>query len=242
LVTRVLMGFFALVGEFITPVAVVTATHIVSPGESPFPTSRSWTRDSLIYPGQQLDVPEDSSISRTSVTVKAEERLYRIGPKKAGAGHQEIMSANGLYNSDNNPGIFLHTPTVSGINTEPQPVSQVSRGGHFQRPTPADVDLLARLITAEANGEPYEGKVAVGAVVLNRVAAPDFPNSIPDVIYEHSNGTYQFEPVKNGRINRPASAESIRAAKDALNGRDPTKGAVYFSAAYIKNSTFSRDF
>ncbi|MCL6559308.1 MAG: cell wall hydrolase [Firmicutes bacterium] len=55
------------------------------------------------------------------------------------------------------------------------------------------------------------------------------------VINDHKDGTYQFTPVMNGRINRPASVESIRAAKDALNGWDPTKGAVYFFATYVKN-------
>ncbi|MFO8060497.1 MAG: cell wall hydrolase, partial [Bacillota bacterium] len=88
----------------------------------------------------------------------------------------------------------------------------------------ADVDLLARLVQAEATGEPYTGKVSVAAVVLNRVRSPNFPNSISGVIYQ----PMQFCPVQNGTINRPAGAEASGAARDAINGWDPTGGALYF--------------
>lgn len=87
---------------------------------------------------------------------------------------------------------------------------------------------MARLITAEAGGEPYDAKVGVGAVVWNRVQSPLFPNTIPGVIYQVVNGLYQFDPVQNGWINYPATAECIRAAEDALAGVDPTHGALYF--------------
>lgn len=87
-----------------------------------------------------------------------------------------------------------------------------------------DVNVLARAIHAEAKGEPYEGKVAVGAVILNRVRHPAFPNTIAGVIYQPC----AFEPVKNGSINETPDEESYRAAKDALNGWDPTGGAIYF--------------
>jgi spore germination cell wall hydrolase CwlJ-like protein len=73
-------------------------------------------------------------------------------------------------------------------------------------------------------------------VVLNRVANPDFPNSIQDVIYQYGDGTYQFEPVQNGQIDKPASNDCINAAKDALNGWDPTNGAIYFFANYVKST------
>jgi N-acetylmuramoyl-L-alanine amidase len=73
-------------------------------------------------------------------------------------------------------------------------------------------DLLARLVRAEAQGEPYAGKVAVATVILNRVKSSDFPNSISEVILQKG----QFSPVSNGAINRPADAESRRAADEAL--------------------------
>ena len=100
----------------------------------------------------------------------------------------------------------------------------------------SDVDLLARLITAEAQGEPYNAKVAVGAVVVNRVKSGSFPNSISGVIYQTINGYYQFTPVLNGWINKPANADSITAAKAALSGIDPTKGALFYFDNSITNS------
>lgn len=245
LVTRVLMGFFVFVGAFFAPTAAYAATHTVSWGESLYTISRGYgislnslmeangIRDSLIHPGQQLYIPESGSGDGSSYTVQAGDSLYQIG-RKYGVSYQEIMSANGLVSPDIYPGMSLYIPTASGASAGRQPAPQASRGGS-QRPTAADVDLLARLITAEADGEPYEGKVAVGAVVLNRVESPDFPNSIPGVINQYEDGTYQFEPVMNGWIDRPASAESIKAAKDALNGWDPTNGAVYFFATYVEN-------
>ncbi len=102
--------------------------------------------------------------------------------------------------------------------------------------TDQELDLLARLITAEADSESYNTKVAVGAVVLNRVDSPLFPNSLAGVIYQiDSTGRYQFEPVLNGWINVKASPDAIRAAKEALSGTDPTKGALYFFESWVPN-------
>ncbi len=84
--------------------------------------------------------------------------------------------------------------------------------------------LLARLVTAEAGAEPYTGKVAVAAVVLNRTKHPSFPNSVSGVIYQ----PMAFESVSNGWINKPPNRDSVRAARQALNGWDPTYGATFF--------------
>lgn len=94
--------------------------------------------------------------------------------------------------------------------------------------TPYEKDLLARLVHAEAKGEPYAGKVAVATVVLNRVDHPDFPNTVKDVIYEVSGGSYAFTPVQNGTINKPADAESYRAVNEALAFRGLGNGSLYF--------------
>ena len=92
--------------------------------------------------------------------------------------------------------------------------------------TTSDVQLLARAINGEARGEPYEGQVAVGAVILNRVKAPNFPNSISGVIYQPG----AFTAVSDGQINVALEDEStvVKAARDALNGWDPTGGAIYY--------------
>ncbi|KHF38805.1 cell wall hydrolase [Halalkalibacter okhensis] len=92
----------------------------------------------------------------------------------------------------------------------------------------AEKDLLARLVRAEAEGEPYAGKVAVATVVLNRVAHKDFPNTVTGVINEVSNGYYAFSPVQNGRITRAADNESIRAVNEALAFRGQGSGSLFF--------------
>ena len=84
--------------------------------------------------------------------------------------------------------------------------------------------LLARLIHGEARGEPYMGKVAVAAVVLNRVKSAVFPKTISGVIYQ----TGAFDAVADGQINLTPNEDSIRAAKDAINGWDPTGGSLYY--------------
>ncbi len=91
-------------------------------------------------------------------------------------------------------------------------------------PNDANIELLARVINGEARGEPYEGQVAVGAVVLNRVDHPSFPNSIAGVVYQKG----AFTAVDDGQINAAMYASSRRAARDALNGWDPTGGAIYY--------------
>ena len=88
----------------------------------------------------------------------------------------------------------------------------------------AQVELLARLISAEARGEPYTGQVAVGAVVLNRVKHPSFPNTMAGVIYQ--NGA--FSCINDGQFNEPVAESAYRAARDALNGADPSGGAIYY--------------
>lgn len=91
-----------------------------------------------------------------------------------------------------------------------------------------DLDLLARLITAEAQGEPYDAQVAVGAVVINRLESGLWANTLKDVIYQNIDGYYQFTPVVNGWIDKPAQPKSIEAAKAAMQGIDPTNGAQFY--------------
>jgi N-acetylmuramoyl-L-alanine amidase len=92
----------------------------------------------------------------------------------------------------------------------------------------ADKDLMARLVRAEAVGEPYAGKVAVATVILNRVDSPDFPNSIRSVINQISNGYYAFTPVQNGQINQPADAASRQAVNEAIAFRGQGSGSLFF--------------
>lgn len=87
-----------------------------------------------------------------------------------------------------------------------------------------DLYLLARVISAEARGEPYNGQVAVGAVILNRIRHPSFPNTLSGVIYQ----TDAFTCMVDGQFDQPISESAYRAAQDALNGVDPSGGAIYY--------------
>ena len=108
--------------------------------------------------------------------------------------------------------------TLSGSSSASSSSSSSSRGGS------SDLNLLARVVHGEARGEPYKCKVAVAAVVLNRVESSSFPNTIAGVVYQSG----AFSAVKDGQINLTPDSESIRAAQDAMNGWDPTGGCLYY--------------
>lgn len=98
-----------------------------------------------------------------------------------------------------------------------------SSGGQGQYSS-GDVDLLARVISAESRGEPYAGQVAVGAVILNRISHPSFPNTLAGVIYQPG----AFSCLNDGGINAPVADSAYKAARDAINGSDPSGGAIYY--------------
>ncbi len=97
-------------------------------------------------------------------------------------------------------------------------------GSDVRNATGGDLELLARLISAEARGEVYEGQVAVGAVVLNRVAHPSFPNTLSGVIYQRG----AFSCLNDGQFDQPVAQSAYQAARDAMNGYDPSGGAIYY--------------
>jgi N-acetylmuramoyl-L-alanine amidase len=120
-----------------------------------------------------------------------------------------------------------HGLTVDGI-AGPQtlaalglPTRQQAGGGASDS---RDLNLLARIIHGEARGEPYVGQVAIGAVVLNRVRDSRFPNTIAGVIYQPG----AFDAVYDGQINLEPDTNAVNAARDALNGWDPTYGCIYY--------------
>ena len=110
---------------------------------------------------------------------------------------------------------------INIVNTKQQPKSIAA--GSSQS---SNLQLMARAINGEARGEPYEGQVAVGAVILNRVKDARFPNTIAGVIYQAG----AFTAVSDGQINKPIPENSsvFKAAQDATNGWDPTSGSVYY--------------
>ena len=102
--------------------------------------------------------------------------------------------------------------------------SSSSSGSGSGTSNSSNVNLLARLIYGEARGEPYTGQVAVGAVVMNRVKSSSFPNSISGVIYASG----AFDAVRDGQINLAPNSDAKKAAQDAINGWDPSYGAIYY--------------
>ncbi|WMJ81803.1 LysM peptidoglycan-binding domain-containing protein [Clostridium sp. MB40-C1] len=175
-----------------------------------------------IYPGQVLKVPCDT------YTVKSGDSLYLIA-KKYGINLNDLRKANNKWNSTIYIGQKLNLPKV---NSNAGTSSNSSINSTTKQPivnyTEADLDLLSRLVTAEAQGQPYNAQVAVASVVLNRVKSSQFPNTISSVIYQKINGYYQFTPVKNGWINKTATSTAKKAAKEALYGADPSKSALFY--------------
>ncbi|MCI9063162.1 MAG: spore cortex-lytic enzyme [Clostridia bacterium] len=138
--------------------------------------------------------------SQTVTAVKSFQR--KNGLTVDGIAGKNTLRAMGIYNSS------------SG--------SSASNSGATSNSS--DTNLLARLIYGEARGEPYTGQVAVGAVVLNRVKSSKFPNTIAGVIYQSG----AFDVVSDGQINMAPDSTAIKAAKDAINGWDPSYGSIYY--------------
>jgi N-acetylmuramoyl-L-alanine amidase len=227
------------------------ASYRVQQGDSIFKISQKFNVDlkaimkannlqnDLIYPGQVLDIPSKASEAENKTS-------FYVLAKKFGIPLEELKKINIKWNYVTVEDKILNTTNKAVISSAQQTDTKSNSEIKNKDSTPstskpvipytsADLDLLARLITAEAENQPYNAKVAVGAVIINRVLDPRFPNSIKSVIYQVDRGYYQFTPVLNGYINKPASKESKKAALEALQGKDPTNGAVYYFDDSTKN-------
>ena len=122
-----------------------------------------------------------------------------------GIAGKKTLEAMGIFNSSGNSGSSSSSNSSSSVNS-------------------SDLNLLSRLVYGEARGEPYTGQVAVAAVVLNRVRNSSFPNTISGVIYQKG----AFDVVADGQINLTPNDTAKKAAQDALNGWDPSNGAIYY--------------
>lgn len=132
---------------------------------------------------------------------------------------------NGLYNEQTILAIKEYQESKGlEVTGELDSVTTASLGVSSSAQTNSDLYLLAKLIHSEARGEPYEGQVAVGAVVLNRVKDPGFPNTLEGVIYQ----PWAFTALHDGQFNLEPTSTSYQAAQDALNGWDPSYGCIYY--------------
>lgn len=149
----------------------------------------------------------------TEVQTRLKELGYYSGSIN---GYYDDATVVAIKNFQRDNGIYV-SGAVGGVTAK-------ALGIYMSEQESNDLYLLAKCIHAEARGEPYVGQVAVGAVILNRVASPDFPNTIYGVVYQ----PWAFTAVHDGQIDLEPEASSYQAATDALNGWDPTYGCIYY--------------
>ena len=175
--------------------------------------------NTYIEPGQILAIPVQNSGS--TYVVKPGDTLFLIS-KQFGVSHQELQKINHLSSADIRPGQTLKLPSNNVARTDRRVASASSRSGlSFSR---EDITLLARTVYSEARGEPYEGQVAVAAVVLNRLKHPDFPSNIRGVIFQ----PLAFTAVADGQFWLTPNQTAYNAVNEALKGWDPSNGALYY--------------
>lgn len=193
-------------------------THTVRAGESLFIIGQKYgtsvaqikadnaLKQDTIVPGQKL------TIGSKIYKVKKGDNLTSVA-KKLGTSVTALKTANGLKSNTIYPGQSLRTPAVS-VPSRSQTLSISNE----------DLNWLARAVYGEARGESYQGQVAVAAVILNRVKSGEFPNTVKGVIFE----PLAFTCVADKQIYLEPNATAIKAAREAINGADPSGGALYY--------------
>ena len=174
------------------------------------------------------DAPNDASDVLSKYGSRGEE-VRKIQKKLSSWGYYD-GEIDGIYGTQTKKAVTYFQRknglTADGI-AGPQTLAAMgisSSSSSSSSNTSNNVYLLARIISAEARGEPYKGQVAVGAVVLNRVDHPSFPNTIAGVIYQND----AFTALVDGQYDQPIADSAYKAARDALNGWDPTGGCIYY--------------
>ena len=235
--------------------AAAPSTYTIVSGDSLYKISQIFNTsiDKLMNDNNlktySLNIGQELKVPCTEYTVQKGDTIFLIA-KKFNIPMTLLQRANNIYNNYLDIGQTVIIPLVSSQSATattssaavPAPAStttaatapaansteQAAASSSVINYTAAELDLLARLIHAEAQGEPYTAKVAVGAVVINRVQSGQWANTIKGVIYQNFNGYYQFTPVVNGWIDKPADDDAVKAAKEALSGADPSNGAQFY--------------
>ena len=174
-----------------------------------------------------LNMPEESTEALSKYGSSGEEvRTIQTKLKNWGYYDGEI---DGIYGSETQEAVKwfqekngLNVDGIAGVQT--LRAMGISSSGSSYSYTESERNLLIRIISAEARGEPYEGQVAVGAVIMNRVEHPSFPNTIAGVIYQPG----AFSAIDDGQFDEPVDPACARAADAALAGSDPSGGAIYY--------------
>lgn len=202
-------------------------------------------KKSLLFPiaGASLLIGTNSvQASEKAHTVEEGETLSEISAKynepidSIVEVNDDIDNPNLIYPSD-----IVHIPAGSTTSdadgegtSDDSTVTENETTAHAPaiESTGVNVDLLSRLIESEAKGESYQGKVAVGQVVMNRIASGQFPNDLHSVVYQQG----QFVPASTGAINRPSTNDSVQAANEAISIGGNPNGALYFYNAQTASS------
>ncbi|MFS0823211.1 LysM peptidoglycan-binding domain-containing protein [Bacillus sp. 1P02SD] len=245
-------------GKTYSPTQTIT-TYQVAPGDTLYSiatlygttvdaimTANNLSSDFLQI-GQTLTIsnggtPPQTQTDDNTHQVMPGDTLYTIA-KRNGTTVDAIKRANNLSSNLLEVGQELAIPSGSSKAPANNSISSEQRSAYNQE----DVEWLAKMIYSEARGESLEGQIAVGAVIMNRVKSPLFPNTVKDVLFEKSNGYYQFTPAETGVINTATPhSQHIEAAKRAISGEDPTNGALFFynpdktSSSYLRSRTVSK--
>jgi spore germination cell wall hydrolase CwlJ-like protein len=231
------------------------ATHIAVKGDSLYKISKAYntTVSNLMVANNlknyDLNIGQIINIPNVKYIVQSGDTLFKIS-QKYNISLFSLRQANNILTNYIYVGQVLEIPLPAAeVKQEPAPLAKepeiveepkVEVQPFVEEPvaeqpkeetqnyTAEELDLLARLIMAETESQPYEAKVAVGSVVMNRVKSGLFAPTISGVINQNINGYYQFTPVENGWIKRAANEESIKAAKESLSGVDTTDGALFY--------------
>lgn len=175
----------------------------------------------FIYVGQRLTVPAGKAA--TTYTVCGGDTLWLIAQRHK-VTVPELLTVNKIAQPHHiEVGQRIIIPTGAAVPVT-SPVASRGSGSY----SAAELDLLARLVRAEAGGESFKGQVAVAASVLNRVRSSLYPSTVTGVINQVVGGYYQYSPVLDGKIKQPANDSARRAVQEALTGADPSLGALGF--------------
>lgn len=167
----------------------------------------------------------DSGSAVTTIQTKLKRWGYFDGPVDGVYGSKTTKAVRSFQQKNGLTADGVAGPaTLKALGMEQTGQNTGSQTGSSGGNASGDVALLAKVISAEARGEPYDGQVAVGAVILNRIAHPSFPNTLAGVVYEPG----AFTCMVDGQIDQPIASSAYQAARDALNGADPSGGAIYY--------------
>lgn len=229
-----------------------TTTHYVVSGDTLYSIAKNHNTtvdaiknanglsSNILNIGQKLTIPTSGTATPAPTTESSNQTTYRVvsGDTLYSIATRYGTSVNALKQTNN---LTSNVLTIGQNLTIPATGTSSSAVINQE-----DVEWLAKMIWSEGRGEPLEGQIAIGAVIMNRVKSPLFPNTVKEVLFEKSYGYYQFTPAQTGIIHvATPNAQNKEAALRAINGEDPTNGALFFynpqkaSSPYLESRTVS---